>query len=234
MRTFLLALCLVTLSQQSINAEETSAAQLITDIYKSCISQYSTSCIKPKALAWISHAVNQDKIKITEELSIVRNGEEEFNTEARSSNPVVNLFDKLDSFLSSRSLKVEVPEILKTEEARANIPRSLLSGGLAEGLEVPLVEGKVAEGKKKIQKNFLTNFSSLSFLSFLLLRTFICKESHDSLPPRIEVQDHSSRSNHLGIDCFENMESYDPWTPLSRYDCSYGNFQIRQAKDRQL
>jgi hypothetical protein len=146
MRTFLIALCLVTLCHQSINAEETSAASLISDIYNTCLSQYSTSCVKPKALSWISHAVNQDKIKITEELSIIRNGEEEFTTEARSTNPIVNLFDKVDSFLSSHSLKVEVPEILKTEEARENIPRSLLKGGLAEGLEIPLVEGNVAEG----------------------------------------------------------------------------------------
>jgi Protein of unknown function (DUF1676) len=147
MRKLLLALCLVTVCYQSVHAEDISAAELFTDIYKSCLSQYSTSCVKPKALSWISHAVNQDTIKISEDMSIIRTGEEEFTAEARLANPIVNLLDKVDSFLTSHSLRIGTPQILKTEEARAYVPENYLEGGLAQGLEVPLVEGNAVEGK---------------------------------------------------------------------------------------
>jgi hypothetical protein len=163
MRKILLALCLVTVCYQSVYAD-TSAAELITDIYKSCISQGSTSCLKPKALSWISHAVNQDTIKITEELTIVRTGDDEFTAEARSANPIVNLFDKVDSFLTSHSLRIGTPQILKTEEARAYVPENYLEGGLAEGLEVPLVEGNAVEGKSN--RFFNEKFLELQIVSF--------------------------------------------------------------------
>lgn len=149
MKKLIFALSLVIACHQVVIADEISASELIADIYKSCVSQYSTSCIKPKALAWISHAVNQDKIKITEEMSIVRTAEDEF-TESRSGNAVVNLFDRLDSFLTSHSLRIEAPQLLKQEEARSMVPSSLLKGGLAEGLEVPLVEGNAVQGRVKI------------------------------------------------------------------------------------
>lgn len=137
----------MTICYHTINADDISATELISDIYRSCVSQFSTSCIKPKALGWISHAVNQDKIKITDELSIIRTGEDEFDAESRADvNPVINFYNKLDSFLTSHSLRVEVPQILKNAEARAYIPSSLLKGGIAEGLQVPLVEGNAVEG----------------------------------------------------------------------------------------
>jgi Protein of unknown function (DUF1676) len=132
-----------------VYAEDLSAAELITDIYKSCLSQYSTSCVKPKALSWISHAVNQDTVRLTNDLTIIRTGEDEFGTSARSANPIVNLFDKVDSFLTSHSLRIETPQILKNAEARAYIPDGLMDGGLAQGLEVPLVEGNAVEGKSE-------------------------------------------------------------------------------------
>lgn len=150
MRTFLLALCFVVVLWQSVHADDISATDLVADIYKSCLSKYSTSCVKPKALSWISQAVNQDTIRLSSDLSIIRTAEEEFGTEARSTNPIVNLFDKVDSFLSSHALKVEVPEILRTEEARSFVPESLMDGGIAQGLQVPLVEGNAVEGKNLV------------------------------------------------------------------------------------
>lgn len=146
MRKLIFALCLVTVCYRSVHADDISAAELISDIYKSCLSQYSTNCVKPKALAWISHAVNQDKIRINNDLSVIRTAEEEVG-EARSINPIVNLFDRVDSFLTSHSLRIETPQILKNEEARSYIPESFMMGGLSEGLEVPLVEGNAVEGK---------------------------------------------------------------------------------------
>lgn len=148
MRNLVFALCLVTVCYQSVHADDISAAELISDIYNTCLSQYSTNCVKPKALAWISHAVNQDKIRINNDLTVIRIAEEEIGGEARSVNPIVNLFDRVDSFLSSHSLRIEVPQILRNEEARAYIPESFMKGGLAEGLEIPLVEGNAVEGNQ--------------------------------------------------------------------------------------
>ncbi|KAG5672969.1 hypothetical protein PVAND_003055 [Polypedilum vanderplanki] len=170
MKKIIVVLCLIVLSSQSISANEISAAELVSDIYKSCVSQFSTSCIKPKALAWISHAVNQDTIKITEDLSIVRTGEDEFDVESRSDeNPIVKLFDRVDSFLTSHSLRLEAPQLLKTEEARAYVPRSLLKGGIAEGLEVPLVEGNAVEGRSFVKRVMIPFILGLKFKSTVLV-----------------------------------------------------------------
>jgi hypothetical protein len=124
--------------------------------------------VKPKALSWISYAVNQDTIRISDDLTIIRTGEQEFETEARAGNPIINLFDKVDSFLSTHSLRVEVPQILKNEEARAYVPESFLSGGLADGLEVPLVEGNAVEGN---QTNFIFSFTIYNL--FIFRRTWL-------------------------------------------------------------
>lgn len=86
-------------------------------------------------------------------MSIIRTGEDEFDAQPRSGNPIVNIFDRLDSFLTSHSLRIEAPQILKQEEARSLIPRSLLKGGVAEGLEIPLVEGNAVEGKNSYANN---------------------------------------------------------------------------------
>ena len=145
MRKVLIALALVALCHQPINAD-TSASGLIGDIYRSCLSKYSTSCVKPKALSWISNVVNQDQIRISDDLVIVKTSEDEFTTEKRSLDPHVALFDKIDSFLSTHAIRLQVPEILQTKEARSFIPSSYLRGGLAENLEVPLVEGNAIEG----------------------------------------------------------------------------------------
>lgn len=163
MRKLLLALCLVTVSYRSVYADDVSAAQLIANIYKSCLSQYSTNCVKPKALAWISEVANQDTIRLSSDLSIIRTSEEGFSEGARSTNAIINLFDRVDSFLSTHSLRIEAPEQLKSEEARANIPESLLSGGLAEALQVPLVEGNAVEGNAinyNLRLRFLTKLIS--------------------------------------------------------------------------
>ena len=146
MTKVLIALVLVALCHLPINAD-TSAAGLIEDIYKSCLSQYSTSCVKPKALSWISNVINQDQIKISEDLVIVKTSDDVFTTEKRSTDPQVALYDKIDSFLSTHSIRLQLPKVLQSEEARSFIPPFYLKGGLAENLEVPLVEGNAVEGK---------------------------------------------------------------------------------------
>lgn len=119
-----------------------SAAEVAQDIFQSCLSDLSTSCVKPKALAWLSSAVEESEIKITEDLSIVRTAEDEpaGENEQRSG---ADMFDKIDGFLATHSVRVNAPAILKTEEARAFGSENL---GLDTSLEVPLADGKAVEG----------------------------------------------------------------------------------------
>lgn len=122
-----------------------SATEVLSDMYDNCLSKLSYSCVKPRALQWISDVAQQDQIKITNDLSIIKTGEQvaEGANEQRGS---LDIFNKIDNFMSTHSLRVEVPEILKIQEARSFVPESYLDGGLANGLEVPLGEKNLAEG----------------------------------------------------------------------------------------
>lgn len=124
-----------------------SATEVLSDMYDNCLSKLSYSCVKPRALQWISDVAQQDQIKITNDLSIIKTGEQVADNEQRGS---LDIFNKIDNFMSTHSLRVEVPEILKIQEARSFVPESYLDGGLANGLEVPLGEKNLAEGKNLI------------------------------------------------------------------------------------
>lgn len=49
-----------------------SAVDLAQDIYRTCLQDLSVSCVKPKAIQWMSDVSHSEEIKITEDLSIVR------------------------------------------------------------------------------------------------------------------------------------------------------------------
>lgn len=130
----LLVLCFLSIT----NAED-SATDVLVDIYRSCVSQFSVSCIRPKAIQWISERADNDIIKLTDDLSIIRTSNEENRNFG-------NLFEKVDSFLATHALKIEPTQMLQDETVRSYIPKSYLKGGLADGLVVPLSEEKSVEG----------------------------------------------------------------------------------------
>lgn len=140
----------IALSASFCYAADTSATEMVQDIYESCLSKLSFSCIRPKALSWMTEAVSQDKIRITNDLSIIRTAEDTPVDEQRSEDSF-NLIYKIESFLATHSVKVEVPEILKIKEARQFIPESYFNDGLANGLTVPL--GDASEGNYLKGKN---------------------------------------------------------------------------------
>lgn len=49
-----------------------SAIDVVHDMYKTCLQDFSVSCVKPKALSWLSHVTSDPIIKITEDLMIVK------------------------------------------------------------------------------------------------------------------------------------------------------------------
>uniref|UniRef100_A0A182T1N2 Uncharacterized protein n=1 Tax=Anopheles maculatus TaxID=74869 RepID=A0A182T1N2_9DIPT len=151
MRAFVI-FAVVSLALSGAQCQPRSAAELATDIYRTCLaSEHGLKCAKAKALAWMANVAEQDEIPITDSLTIVRTGTEEpeqpTNTEQQRSAGVARLLNNIDSFLSTHALKMTPPAVLASEEARSYIPETLLQGGLADNLIVPLTEGNVAEGK---------------------------------------------------------------------------------------
>lgn len=135
----------------SVTNASDSAKDLVLDIFHSCINQFSISCIKPKAFQWINEVAHDDTIKLTNDLSIIKTDQTDQTRELDN-----NLFDKVDKFLSSHALKIEKPRLLQDKALISYIPKSYLNGGLADGLIVPLSEGKSVEGT-------FTNFFLLLF-----------------------------------------------------------------------
>lgn len=121
--------------------------EVFQDIYNTCLSKYSVGCVKPKALAWISDVVSSNEIRLTNDLSIIRTGNDQpidFNGRGRG-NVYVELFDKIDGFISTHNIKMAMPEWLKSPEARSLVDFSNEIDS-TDSLEMPLSDGNVAEG----------------------------------------------------------------------------------------
>ncbi|KAL4701933.1 hypothetical protein ACJJTC_000122 [Scirpophaga incertulas] len=130
-----------------------SASRLVKNIYNECLSQYSVECVKPRALQWISLVANDNEIKITDNLSIVKTATiDDENVDPRSAkDPAFEIVDKMDQFLQTHTLKVKVPEEITNSAASEYVPRSLLTD-LPSELNMPLdgeEEIEEFEGRKK-------------------------------------------------------------------------------------
>ncbi|XP_063706259.1 uncharacterized protein LOC134835317 [Culicoides brevitarsis] len=148
----------------TIKAEE-SAVDVLTDIYKTCVSNFAIDCAKPKAMQWLSDSATKDTIKLTENLSIIRISKDK-NSEQRGA---VNFFEKVDDFLADHALRIAPTKVLQDETIRSFIPKSLLRGGLANGLIVPLSEGKSIEGRGFVKKVMIPFLLGLKFKSTVLV-----------------------------------------------------------------
>lgn len=132
-----------------------TASKLVKNIYNECLSQYSVACVKPRALEWISTVSNDEEIKLTEDLSIVRiaaMAPDSDDVDPRlSKDPMYEIFDKVDRFLQTHSVRVNVPREIRDTAASEYVPRSLLTD-LPSVLTLPLdsdVEDEVVESRKK-------------------------------------------------------------------------------------
>lgn len=144
MRIFAVAFVAIAVVCSAVAAER-AAVEVLGDIYRSCATAQSIrACATPKALSWLSNVANEDVIQITQDLKIVRTKDEEFNAERNFANKQEAVFERIMSFLESHSLRMEVPQIFQTQEAR-----SFLAEGqdFGNGIEMPLVAGQAAEGE---------------------------------------------------------------------------------------
>lgn len=60
-----------------VSVADPSALDVLQDMYRGCISQFSVSCVRPKALAWISMVADRNVIKVTDDLMIVKKDDPE-------------------------------------------------------------------------------------------------------------------------------------------------------------
>lgn len=136
------------------SAQSYPATRLVKNIYNECLSQYSVECVKPRALEWISLVANDDEIKITNDLSIVKQAEVEDDATVdprMAKEPAYEIFDKVDRFLQTHTLRVKVPEEIASSAASEYVPRSLLTD-LPSELDMPLdgeEEVETFEGRRK-------------------------------------------------------------------------------------
>ncbi|XP_028158040.1 uncharacterized protein LOC114351155 [Ostrinia furnacalis] len=135
------------------SAQTYSASSLLRNVYNECLSQYSVECVKPRALQWMSAVANDDEIKITDNLSIVKTAVlEDGNVDPRMAlEPALQIVDRVDRFLQTHSVKVKVPAEITNSAASEYVPRSLLVD-LPSELNMPLdgeEEVEEFEGRKK-------------------------------------------------------------------------------------
>lgn len=148
-----MARIIVLLSLTAFASAHYSATNLVKNIYTECLSQYSVECVKPRTLQWISRVANDDEIKITNDLSIVRTAvlEDAIVDPRMAKEPTFAMFDKVDRFLQTHTLRVKVPEEIARSAASEYVPRSLLTD-LPSELDMPLdgeEEVETFEGRKK-------------------------------------------------------------------------------------
>ncbi|XP_036325216.1 uncharacterized protein LOC118738398 [Rhagoletis pomonella] len=143
-----------------------SATDLAFDMYNSCLKDFSTSCVQPKAMQWFNQALQQDEIQITDKLSIVRTSRVE-PIQQRSYDPQEQMFNDIDNFLATHALRVRAPEFFSTEEARSYVPDFLFSNALTKDSVVPLAERDPNQGRGMVRKVLLP------FLIGLKLKTTV-------------------------------------------------------------
>lgn len=119
------------------------ATDVMSDIYNTCLSKYSVSCVKPKSLAWLSEAVKSDDIRITESLSIVRNGNPSVNVQQpRHGNAQVAILEEVENFLATHSVRVNAPTFMTDGSVRSFLPDTIETNDLSQSIEMSLAEGQ--------------------------------------------------------------------------------------------
>lgn len=141
MTRFLVVALVATVALSGCSAQQQSATDLALDIYRDCLRGFSTSCVRPKALQWISDVADQDEIKITNLMSVVRTNRDLPPPAIQGPRDVrFQLFERIEKFLNTHAVKITPPAFFRSQEARSMIPDALLESGLTTEVNVPLGE----------------------------------------------------------------------------------------------
>ncbi|KAK1122777.1 hypothetical protein K0M31_009219 [Melipona bicolor] len=149
----------VTLLTALATAQTTeTTVDALRNIYYRCADNESVlSCAKPKVLAYLSHAVKQDRLGITDDLAIVKSrdmpaesSEEYYPSQYDSVDPARKellrslMLEKLDVYLSSHQLEAKLPEAIVGSNI---VPRSLVDS-MPRSLTVPLSDSSNGQGNE--------------------------------------------------------------------------------------
>ncbi|KAG6795098.1 hypothetical protein HZU73_09548 [Apis mellifera caucasica] len=176
--TILASLALMAALANAQRAETTVDA--LRHIYYRCIDNESMlSCAKPKVLAYLSQAAKQDRLAITEDLSLVKsrdmaeeNSEDYYPAQYDSVDPARKellrslMLEKLDAYLSSHQLEAKLPEAIVGSNI---VPRSLVDS-MPRSLTVPLSDtSSNGQGRGFVKKVMIPFLLGLKFKATALV-----------------------------------------------------------------
>ncbi|KAG4068665.1 hypothetical protein HA402_002356 [Bradysia odoriphaga] len=146
------------------------ATDVMADIYNTCLSKFSVTCVKPKSLAWLSEAVKSDDIRVTENLSIVRNGNPSVNVQQqpRHGNAQIAILEEVENFLATHSVRVNAPSFITDGSVRSFLPDTIETNDLSQTIEMPLSDGQ-GEGRGFVKKVMIPFLLGLKFKTTVLV-----------------------------------------------------------------
>ncbi|XP_046748661.1 uncharacterized protein LOC124412649 [Diprion similis] len=158
--------------------DASTTTEALRNIYYRCMDSESLlSCVKPKLLAYVSEAVKQDKIRITEDLVIVKSRDapednaEEYYQQYDAADPARRellrsmMLEKLDAYLSSHQLEAKLPEAISGSNI---VPRALVES-VPSSLSVPLADTEAGQGRGFVKKVMIPFLLGLKFKATALV-----------------------------------------------------------------
>lgn len=138
-------------------------------------SESMLSCVKPKVLAYITDAMKQDKLAITEDLALVKSRDVpehkaedhsplQFDAADPSKRKLLRtlMLEKLDAYLSSHQLEAKLPAVIVGSNI---VPRSLIDS-MPKSLTIPLSDSSNEQG------NLITNNTDIHIILFYNLHLY--------------------------------------------------------------
>ncbi|XP_011703632.1 PREDICTED: uncharacterized protein LOC105459375 [Wasmannia auropunctata] len=152
---------------------------ILQEIYQRCAdSESMLSCVKPKVLAYITDAVKQNRLAITEDLAIVKSRDApEHETEDYSPSQYDDadpskrkllrtlMLEKLDAYLSSHQLEAKLPAAIVGSNI---VPRSLVDS-MPKSLTIPLNDSSNGQGRGFVKKVMIPFLLGLKFKATALV-----------------------------------------------------------------
>ncbi|XP_012228123.1 uncharacterized protein Osi18 [Linepithema humile] len=145
---------------------------VLQEIYHRCVdSESMLSCVKPKVLTYITDAVKQDRLAITEDLAVIKsrdvsqdNAEDyssQYDAASSSKRKLLRtlMLEKLDAYLSSHQLEAKLPETIVGSNI---VPRSLIDG-MPKSLTIPLTDSSNNQGRGFVRKVIIPFLLGLKF-----------------------------------------------------------------------
>ncbi|XP_011505143.1 PREDICTED: uncharacterized protein LOC105367967 [Ceratosolen solmsi marchali] len=176
--TIFIGITIVCLTSADVTTGQTTV-DVLRGIYYRCSNDESMlSCSKPKILRYLSAAAEQDRLPITQDLSIVRSRRmpedsdiENYYETQSSVDPIRKeqlrslMLEKLDSYLSSHILEAKLPEEIVSSDI---VPRSLIES-VPKTISIPLSDSPNGNGRGFVKKVMIPFLLGLKFKATALV-----------------------------------------------------------------